>query len=900
MNSLMMPSTSRRARIGSAVVAMLIAAGCNCSGTKLKGAAPSISVTPNPIVINDGVTLRATDVALQITNTGRGALNLAKDPYIVDPSESTPQYGLIGQLLSSCTGTPRAPANRLSIQSQECVGLVLRYLPTHEGANNAVLRFESNDPVNPTYDVPITAGALTPQVQACIYEGTVKLACNVPGAPLEYRFEDTVSMGQTAVRTLKLLSTGSRAVGVDGLTMTGNSDFTLNPANFRGGITTGTSQDFTLTFAPAAGGLRSARIDVDNDSSTDPHLIVLLTGNGDGPALCYCVGDANDACTPVAEADFQTVAVGGSGAKTLQMVNCGTQALTFGQVKLVTGGPIYTATGLPNVGDTLAPQASWPVVPLTFSPPTADTFKDTLQLYTANQQVTLPLTGVGAVSGCLLSAPSMVLDFGQAALGVLAKKDYAVSNRGTETCIIPSVPTVTPMAGGVFSIAGFPPAGTPVPPGGVVKFQPAFTPSALTPALDTAGLAIHYQGETVGSPILDLNVTLQGTPVASPKCVLKATPAMASLFGAGLNFGQVSVNTVKVLPVTFQNVGSTQCMLGTASIAAGLMGSGGFTIQTQPASTLQPGDTTIVEVAFAPTIEQDYGDSTIGAFNEILKVPTSDGVTFTGSTCGLGGAAGCAGWSLYGAGVTSALVVLPQALDFGEVTLGCRSAQRSITLYNVGTSTIHIQGFTIDPPTPAIFSVIAPATPFSIGAGSQVSISVRYAPSMVGLETGSLYIQSDAVGGAGASNPYTTVSLQGTGTTDSSQTDVFTQADHPVADVLWVIDMDSNSMADKQQAVSTNAQAFISAAQTAGTDYHLGVISNFLGPLNTNCANSSNPFSMSATGCTISGTSSYNNTTIGGARSITPPPLPSRGSSAPTRTRCRSSRRTPSSASRTT
>ena len=174
------------------------------------------------------------------------------------------------------------------------------------------------------------------------------------------------------------------------------------------------------------------------------------------------------------------------------------------------------------------------------------------------------------------------------------------------------------------------------------------------------------------------------------------------------------------------------------------------------------------------------------------------------------------------------LMVIPDNVEFGAVTLGCDSPERNITVYNIGMNGVMINDVYLDDTrtdlskfqiTELTYSGAPAVTPFNLPSANSFNIKVRYTPQAVERDTGVLVIESTAALGA-----YMEVPLGGEGTEETSQTDVFNQLDNPMVDVLWVVD-NSGSMIPQQQALAQNFSTFISWAVTLQTDFHIGVIS---------------------------------------------------------------------------
>ncbi|MFH1942624.1 MAG: chitobiase/beta-hexosaminidase C-terminal domain-containing protein [bacterium] len=82
--------------------------------------------------------------------------------------------------------------------------------------------------------------------------------------------------------------------------------------------------------------------------------------------------------------------------------------------------------------------------------------------------------------------------------------------------------------------------------------------------------------------------------------------------------------------------------------------------------------------------------------------------------------------------------VLPTSLDFGDVTVG-QSKNLEVTVRNLGNAQLDVSGMTS---TDAQFSVVSSAS-FSVSAGGQQQVTVRFTPSSAGMKTDTLSIASN-------------------------------------------------------------------------------------------------------------------------------------------------------------
>jgi uncharacterized protein (TIGR03437 family) len=99
------------------------------------------------------------------------------------------------------------------------------------------------------------------------------------------------------------------------------------------------------------------------------------------------------------------------------------------------------------------------------------------------------------------------------------------------------------------------------------------------------------------------------------------------------------------------------------------------------------------------------------------------------------------------------------SLDFGSVAV-TQVSDKAVTLQNTGTATLNITSIT---PPASPFTLTAPATPFSIAAGGIQVITVRFAPTAAGSQSGSVKIANND-----STNSNFTLALTGQGTAAST------------------------------------------------------------------------------------------------------------------------------------
>ena len=204
-------------------------------------------------------------------------------------------------------------------------------------------------------------------------------------------------------------------------------------------------------------------------------------------------------------------------------------------------------------------------------------------------------------------------------------------------------------------------------------------------------------------------------------------PTTAALTSSPTDFGSVAVGASGTATVTVTATRTVTISAISASAPFGV---------TPPALpvTLNNGGTLSVPVRFTPTAA--------GGANGTLTFTTDSGAVPL---------------NLHGTGTQAGLGATPTALAFGTVPTGATKTL-SVSVTNTGTSAVTITGST---PPAAPFTVTGlPANGSSLAAGASVAVTVSYAPTAVGNQTGSLVVAS----GAGS----VTVPLSGTAVAGAS------------------------------------------------------------------------------------------------------------------------------------
>jgi hypothetical protein len=180
------------------------------------------------------------------------------------------------------------------------------------------------------------------------------------------------------------------------------------------------------------------------------------------------------------------------------------------------------------------------------------------------------------------------------------------------------------------------------------------------------------------------------------------------------NGSQAGEKTVTI-PARGRSTGSLE---GFVSAAAGQVGGYIAVVSDQPLSSL---------VLLTPTTRGDAA---------AMAAQDGSGMSFPG-----------------GASPGAAIDISPTSLDFGPVATG-QSADRTLTIRNTGTASLSVTGLTSND---SRFRVVSPSTPFTVAAGAQQQVTVRFTPTGTGSASGTLTVASND-----AARPSVQVALSGT------------------------------------------------------------------------------------------------------------------------------------------
>ncbi len=646
-------------------------------------------------------------------------------------------------------------------------------------------------------------------------------------------------------------------------------------------ITGGAELDVQVAFRPAVGGLSSAFLRFASNADLEPIAAVQLTARGTDGALCADPAITDFGDVGVGSSKTLPVAVSNCGLKPVTLDGLVLAQNPDGVFAFTLNGAAPATPLTLSAGDVVTLDVTFtPTQPIAYrGANSGDIRATTVAPFAAVYDLLLVGNGIEPPS-CRVNVVPLAVNFGSVAAATTQTRQVIVQSVGQCACTITGFDGPVPADVG-FAVATAPtlpfvikgttgcdsdPAGTDSAPGVLAVDVTYTSPDRVTPVIDNATITVTT--DALVDPVRVVNLEANGG--GTPFCQLRVTPVVSGSFldpltSQGrtgiLEFGRASIHIQKRLPITATNIGNARCTVSSVAYdkAANTLANefriedenGNSGLSTAPIF-IEPGQSKTWFGVFAPTHTIEGSNPldvfSFGSYSGSLGTnnfscglvnPNSrcNGVAFvtddtTTDFSDTTDVAGRFSVGFSGTPVEPSVDVIPAELDFGLVTLDCGSPERRTTVYNTGATDLIVGQPVIDPvTTPATFKVLSTSNPQdspndettgwpkTIAPGASLSVNVRYFARQLGLQTALLVIPTVEGGQPGAP---VTVPLQGEGTLDRSQTDIFDQPSDPTVDVLFVVD-DSGSMADAQDELGQNFPQFFTTSNVAAADYHIAV-----------------------------------------------------------------------------
>jgi hypothetical protein len=375
----------------------------------------------------------------------------------------------------------------------------------------------------------------------------------------------SVTMGQSATKTVTLTNSGTEALSVSGISVAGTG-FTASGPHLPISLAAGQSTSISAVFKPTAGNADTGTITITSNATGSPSLVALsgtgTTGTTAAAALTV---------TPTTIA-FGSVAVGSEQTQTVHVENTGNDTATIS--KLTISGTGVSVSGMTAPATLAAGQTA--NLTVAYKPVAAGTLTASLAIASnaTNASVVVGINAT-ATSSTLAATPSSV-SFGNVVVGSATTQTIRLQNIGTSQVTISSItPSVSSIA-----ISG---VTTPInlAPGTSATLTAAYKPTA---AGSVAG-KITVTSNAVGSPtIVDLSATAAAAAV-------QLTPSASSL-----SFGSVTVGSSGTGQLTVKSTGNTNATISKVTVTGT-----GFVLGSSAASViLDPSQTESYTVNFDP------------------------------------------------------------------------------------------------------------------------------------------------------------------------------------------------------------------------------------------------------------------------------------------------------------
>jgi hypothetical protein len=322
------------------------------------------------------------------------------------------------------------------------------------------------------------------------------------------------------------------------------------------------------------------------------------------------------------------------------------------------------------------------------------------------------------------------LGFGNVGVGQRATRIVQVFNVGTTDLHISGISKLS--GDPSFTIFPTPPTPTTIQPGEELDFTIQFAPTTR----GNLSAIFHIQSDDPTQP--DYQLPASGTGVTGKIAV-----------SGSLDFGTVARGTSATREITVTNTGLAALTITNVAMLGG--SDPAFSVLPNPGvpQTIQPNDSLVYTVRFAPPANSNATPRT-GTLR--ISSDDPDNPTVDLAATGIPGVP-------HGSLDTS-------AIDFGGVPVDNRTTphqiDRIVTITNQSSCILcdlTITSLPITGANPGDFTIVgAPATPFTIGSGNHIELTVRFNPPLGGARSATLTVNSDD-----PANPSQAVSLTGEG-----------------------------------------------------------------------------------------------------------------------------------------
>jgi hypothetical protein len=540
--------------------------------------------------------------------------------------------------------------SHLTLVPNQTDSVIVQFAPTAGQVYNGTLNFTASNGVT-IPAVPLSGtGTTPPQIQV---SATASLG--------------TSRVNQTLQGSVQIHDAGSDTLHISNVSITqSGTKFTLG--SYDAIVLAAGSGAIHVNYVPNQERTDSATLHFSTDDPTDTSVTVLITASGVLPHMSVADHDT---------VNMGDVKVGTHTSRDFTINNTGSDNLTIRSVSVFPTPP-YSLVSAPQ---TIVAGSSGHAT-IQFGPVATGTFHGTIIVTGDDPSVpydTINVRGAGINSS--LSVPANV-DFGSVPTGSPVTQSVVLANSGGVSVRVLSY-TLTQGAH-VFALVDTV-ASVASNDSGTVTVR--FTPTAASAYTATLVLTT----DDVSTPTRTINITGRGIA------------GRLAWSQSSLNFSAVDTGKDSTLHIWLHNTGNAAATVSSLTIT----GSSAFShsVVTTPA-TIAPGDSTAVDVTFAPTA--------LGSQSATLNAVLSDQSMVQLALAGTGivHGVGHLSWS-------------PESLDFSNIDTG-KSATLHVSLHNIGAASISVNSFTMTGSSAYTHSAIT--TPAVIAPGDSISIDITFAP----------------------------------------------------------------------------------------------------------------------------------------------------------------------------
>jgi hypothetical protein len=666
----------------------------NLSGVSVE---PNIAVNPGSHDYGDVQVNYSALKDFYIKNTG------TDDLYINDIGTTNTDFSLYGGKYLG----KRSTEYLYIISPNDSQQVTVKFTPSSEEEKTGTMIFFSDDPDQPTFNVPLSGNGVIPDIAV---------------VPESWDY-DSVAVNTFEDKTFWILNTGTGNLDVNqmyiisGETVLGKvaspsslSDFEIisGDEEFPFTVEPGDTHFVAVRFQPQSQGEKFAAMRIytnDPDAEVENPFSVWLYGEGIlEPEISVEPASGDFGNVVLGDDSTQTFVVYNNGSANLVINTLGTQLLgdNAGQFSITSGGAPFT----------IPPQNSWEI-DVKFSPTTIGQKNATLRIESNDPDEELfnvPLTGVGVVADIAIS-PTFK-NYGNVQVNESSSQIFIVTNLGSSNLVVG--PGGTGLVGGDAAKFSITSGGAPftLEPENSRQIVVSYSPNAEGADTTTFQIVSNDPDE---SP---LNVTLTGEGVTTD---INVTPSSA-------NFGSVALGEAAYDTLRVNNLGTGTLSIpsnGTFFVGADadefeiIAGGAPFTLAPNPN---QFND---IVIRFIP--------ETIGEKSAFLRILSSDTEEDTLDV------------PISATGIAEPDIALNTfSVDFESVLLGTADTL-SILVSNEGTADliININGTTLLGQDTDEFSIAGGGAPFTVEPEGSHEIKLRFAPTSAGLKSAQLRIDSN-------------------------------------------------------------------------------------------------------------------------------------------------------------